>query len=151
MARPTPRLDAIVAALTDAEGTLSPNDIAKKSGLTPANVQAGLKALEEKGKVVREGTGEYRLWRQTDHLPTPPLPGGGPASFAYLEEGATAVPSDVWFVIDLPGGGALHVPVSVLADARRVGPPARATGRAVGNAPPQTGAGATRAGQRQRA
>lgn len=67
---------------------------------------------------------------------SPSLPGGGPARLGYLEEGTEAsepdaVPADVWFVFDLPGGGALHVPVSALADARRVGPAPRATGRVV--------------------
>lgn len=87
---------------------------------------------------------------------TPSLPGGGPEHLGYLEEqddpGADVdttdeAPPDVWFVFDLPGGGQLQVPVSVLADARRVGPPARATGRAVSASSRPTGETEEQAGQ----
>lgn len=53
---------------------------------------------------------------------TPPsLPGGGPERLGYLE-GSTDLPSDVWAVVHLPGGGAIHIPLEAFTTGRRVGP-----------------------------
>ncbi|HYG66288.1 MAG TPA: hypothetical protein VD838_01465 [Anaeromyxobacteraceae bacterium] len=54
------------------DAVLSPAEIAEKTSLKVTNVQAGLKALEEAGRVVKEKMGEYRLSRETDAKP----PGG---------------------------------------------------------------------------
>lgn len=84
--------------------------------------------------------------------PTPSLPGGGPARLGYLEEGAEAeVPSSVLIVLDFGGGTVVHVPVAVLGQGERSGPPIRATGRVVPAASPHTAGRAAPAGPRQTA
>lgn len=80
------------------------------------------------------------------------LPGGGPERLGYLEEGAMPnpvaswegedVPEDVYLIIDLPGGGEMHL--TLASGVRRVGPPARTRARFRGEDLGQAGDGAPR-------
>lgn len=108
----------------------------------------------EKNPAVRQKTLDDRIFEVRERLAAyqsgssnaPALPGGGPDVFGYLEEGA--VPG-VLLVIDFGGGTEVHVPVAVLGQGLRKGPPLRATGRVTAAAAPRTGEKEEPAGQRQ--